>query len=207
MASTDKPAVVSESAPKSEAGPPEAEAVAAPTKFAFNYSLVDVALRILLFAAALSSVVVMVTSKQTEVVPVPGLPGVMLPFQAKFNHSPALIYFVAALSVTGLYSIITTLASLSVVLKPVYSKAFLLAFAFLDVVFVGIVASATGAAGGVAYIGLKGNSHVRWNKICNVYDKFCRYNASSIALALFAAVLLVLLSMMSTFTLYKKIRD
>ncbi|KAE8725112.1 hypothetical protein F3Y22_tig00009009pilonHSYRG00065 [Hibiscus syriacus] len=45
---------------------PEAEVVAAPTKFTFNYSLVDVALRILLFAAALSSVVVIVTNKQTD---------------------------------------------------------------------------------------------------------------------------------------------
>ncbi|GMI64111.1 CASP-like protein 1D2 [Hibiscus trionum] len=208
MASTDKTAVVLESAPKSEAAPPEPEAAAvAPAKFRFNYSLVDVAIRILVFAATLTSVVVMVTSDQTEVVTVPGLPGVSLPLQAKFNHSPALIYFVAALSVTGFYSIITTLASLSVVLKPIYSKSFLLVFAFLDVVFVGIVASATGAAGGVAYIGLKGNSHVGWTKICNVYDKFCRYNASSLALALFAAILLVLLSMMSTLALYKKIRD
>ena len=74
-------------------------------------------------------------------------------------------------------------------------------------VFVGIVASATGAAGGVAYIGLKGNSHVGWIKICGVYDKFCRHIGSSVALSLFAAILLVLLSMMSTFTLYKKIRD
>ncbi|KAE8704171.1 hypothetical protein F3Y22_tig00110458pilonHSYRG00111 [Hibiscus syriacus] len=47
---------------------PEAEVAAAPTQFTFNYSIVDVAIRILLFAAALSYVVVMVTSKQTEVV-------------------------------------------------------------------------------------------------------------------------------------------
>ncbi|MBA0764864.1 hypothetical protein Gotri_014148, partial [Gossypium trilobum] len=116
-------------------------------------------------------------------------------------------YFIAALSVTGFYSIITTLASLSIVLNPTYSKTFLLFFAFFDVVFVGIVASATGAAGAVGYIGLKGNTHVGWTKICNVYDKFCRYTASSLALSLFAAILLVLLSMISTFTLYKKIRD
>ncbi|KAK8548707.1 hypothetical protein V6N13_054514 [Hibiscus sabdariffa] len=208
MASTDKTAVDPETEPKSDAAPPDAEAaVAATAKFPFDCSVVDVALRILVFAATLSSVVVMVTSDQTEVVPVPGSPQVSLPLQAKFNQSPALIYFVAALSVTGFYSIITTLASLAVLLKPVYSKSFLLVFAFLDVVFVGIVASATGAAGGVFYIGLKGNNHAGWTKICNVYDKFCRYNASSLALALFAAILLVLLSMMSTFTLYKKIRD
>ncbi|KAK8623854.1 hypothetical protein V6N13_065216 [Hibiscus sabdariffa] len=203
MATTDKTAVDSELPPKSEAAPP----VATTTKCPFNYSLVDVALRVLVFAATLASVVVMVTSKQTELVSVPGFPGFRLPLQAKFNQSPALVYFVTALSVTGLYSIITTLASVSVVLKPVYSKSFLLVFASLDVVFVGIVASATGAAGAVGYIGLKGNKHAGWTKICDVYDKFCRHTASSLALSLFAAILLVLLSMMSTFTLYKKIRD
>ncbi|KAE8677623.1 Serine/threonine-protein kinase CDG1 [Hibiscus syriacus] len=91
FASADKPAVVSDSAPKSEAAPAEAAADTAPAKFTFDYSVVDVALRIIVFAAALSSVEVMVTSKQTEVVPVPGLPGVRLPLQAKFNHSPALV--------------------------------------------------------------------------------------------------------------------
>ncbi|XVF28406.1 hypothetical protein REPUB_Repub15cG0026800 [Reevesia pubescens] len=195
MASTDKPT-------EFEAAPPVAA-----SKCPFNYSVVDVALRVLLFAASLSSVVVMVTSKQTELVPVPGLPNVRLPLPAKFNHSPAFIYFIAALSVTGFYSIITTLASVSLILKPTYTKSFLLVFAFLDALFVGIVASATGAAGSVAYIGLKGNSHVGWNKICGVYDKFCRHIGSSVALSLFAAILLVLLTMMSTFSLYKKIRD
>ncbi|XWS39068.1 hypothetical protein CRYUN_Cryun18bG0018400 [Craigia yunnanensis] len=205
MASTDKPEAETT---KPVASPPKPEAPAAAAKCPFNYSVVDVALRVLLLAATVSSVVVMVTSKQTKLVPVPGLPTIArVPVPAKFNHSPAFIYFIAALSATGLYSIITILASVLLVLKPIYSKSFLLVFAFLDVVFVGIVASATGAAGGVAYIGLKGNSHVGWTKICNVYGKFCRHIGSSVALALFAAIVLVLLSMMSTFTLYKKIRD
>ncbi|MBA0856195.1 hypothetical protein Goshw_024530 [Gossypium schwendimanii] len=204
MASTDKTAVPL-SSPKSEAAPPSA--VAAAAKSPFNYSLVDVILRVLLFAATLTSVVVMATSKETELVPVPGFPLIRIQLQAKFNDSPALVYFIAALSVTGFYSIISALASLSIVLNPTYSKTFLLFFAFFDVVFVGIVGSATGAAGAVSYIGLKGNTHVGWTKICNVYDKFCRYTAGSLALSLFAAILLVLLSMISTFTLYKKIRD
>ncbi|GMI95856.1 CASP-like protein 1D1 [Hibiscus trionum] len=192
MASTDKPTTVS--TPASEAAPPAAA----------KYSALDVGLRVLLFAASVSAAVVMGTAKQTEMVPVPGFPPtIRVPFTAKFNHSPAFIYFIAALSLTGLYSIITTLASISVSRK---TKTILLALALLDVVFVGIVASATGAAGGVAYIGLRGNNHVRWNKICNVYDKFCRHIGSAVALSLFAAVLLVFLSMISTFTLYKKIR-
>jgi hypothetical protein len=42
----------------------------------------------LLFAASVTAVVVMVTAKQTEIVPVPGLP-ISVPLEAKFSDSPA----------------------------------------------------------------------------------------------------------------------
>ena len=72
-------------------------------------------------------------------------------------------------------------------------------------IILGIVASATGAAGGVAYIGLEGNSHVGWMKVCNVYDKFCRHLGASIAVSIFASVVLVLLVVLSAYSLSKKI--
>lgn len=78
MASTDKPdreSIKSEEAP---AAPPRRS----------NYSSVHVALRVLLFAASVTAVVVMVTAKQTEIVPVPGLP-ISVPLEAKFSDSPA----------------------------------------------------------------------------------------------------------------------
>lgn len=49
----------------------------------------QVGLRGLLLAATITSVVVMVTSKQTELVPVPTMPTLSVPISAKFNHSPA----------------------------------------------------------------------------------------------------------------------
>ncbi|GKU85539.1 hypothetical protein SLEP1_g205 [Rubroshorea leprosula] len=206
MASIDKPdPEVPTKLVASEGAPPLPPPPAPPCKV--DYFAVDVALRVWLFAAAVTSVVVMVTSEETEVVPVPGVPNHILPLPAKFNHSPAFIYFVAALSVAGLYSIITALASISVLLKPDFSKTFLLHFAFLDLLMLGVVASAVGAAGAVGYIGLKGNSHVGWSKECSVYKKFCTHVGSSIAVALFAAVLLVLLSMLSISSLHRRIRD
>ncbi|XP_058000984.1 CASP-like protein 1D1 isoform X2 [Hevea brasiliensis] len=192
---TDKPDP--EAATKSEVPHPPPKGI--------DYFAVDVGLRVLLFAATLTAVVVMSTAKQTEPVFVPGAP-VRVPIAAKFNHSPAFIYFVAALSVACLYSIITALASLGVIAKPIYATKFLLHYAFWDVLILGIVAAATGAAGGVAYIGLKGNSHTRWTKVCNVYDEFCRHVGSSIAIALFASVLLVLLIMLSVFSLHSRIQ-
>ncbi|KAK1591527.1 hypothetical protein Q3G72_009106 [Acer saccharum] len=189
MASSTDP----EFAAKATTLPPKSDV---PPSWWSNCSLVDVALRVLLFSATLVAIIVMVTSEQSE-----------FERPAKFNHSPAFIYFVAALAVVCFYSIITILVSILVIFKPTFHKKFLLHFAFWDVLMLGLVASATGAAAAVAYIGLKGNSHVQWGKVCSTYDKFCRHVASSTALALFAAVVLVFLSMLSTHSLYKRIRD
>ncbi|KAJ6351805.1 hypothetical protein OIU78_007654 [Salix suchowensis] len=92
-----------------------------------NYSSVDVALRGLLFAASVTAVVVMVTAKQTEIVPVPGLP-IKVPLEAKFSDSPAFVYFISALSVAGLYGILTALASISIISKPAHATRCLLQF-------------------------------------------------------------------------------
>lgn len=153
-----------------------------------------------------------------------------------------------ALSVAGLYSIITTLASISVIHKPQYSTKLLLHFAFWDVVklstlfiatnnfnpmksfrlflvpvleenmikadirvvfmtqlILGILASATGTAGGIAYVGLKGNDHVQWNKVCNHFDKFCRHIGAALAVSLFASFLLIFLIWLNVNSLHKKI--
>ena len=51
------------------------------------HGLLDVLLRVLLFATALVSIIVMVISKQTKQIPV--APGITVTREAKFNHSPA----------------------------------------------------------------------------------------------------------------------
>ncbi|CAM8995053.1 unnamed protein product [Rhodiola kirilowii] len=168
----------------------------------------DTILRVLLIGVTVASVAVMVTSKQTKRLPVtlPVVGTVLVPVDAKFTHSPAFIYLVVAMSVTCLYSIITSIASCITSCKPSCTSATLLAFAYFDVLALGIVASATGAAGGVAYIGLKGNEHVRWNKICSTYDSFCHHVGGAIALSLAAAVILSILCHLSIFALYSKLR-
>ncbi|KAJ7955046.1 CASP-like protein [Quillaja saponaria] len=169
-----------------------------------DLSNIDVVLRSLLFAASVVAIVVIVTSNQTELVPNPFTRRLEYR-KAEFNHSPAFIYFVVAFSVAGLYSIITTLASISVILKPNYRLKFTLHFLFWDALILGVVASATGAAGAVAYVGLKGNNHVGWVKVCNRYDKYCRHLAGSLAVALFASIVVVLLIWLSSINLHRRI--
>lgn len=194
-------------APPVEAPVAEPAKVAPPptTRPTDYFAVADVVLRLLVFASALVSVVVMSTSKQTEIVPSPA-PPYQAPRSAKFIHSPALIYFVAALSVAGFFSIITTLGSLYSLTKPAGCSAKIIShFIIIDVLLLGIVASATGAAASVAYIGLKGNTHVGWGKVCSLYGKFCRYLGASIGVSLFTTVMLVLLVLLSVYSLSKKI--
>ncbi|KAK9077729.1 hypothetical protein SSX86_006066 [Deinandra increscens subsp. villosa] len=162
--------------------------------------VVDVCLRFLLFATALAAVIIMVTSKQTKLIPV--APGYSIPFVAKFNQSPAFIYFVAALSVACVYSVISGVLSALVLMKPGGNSA-TVRFQFvilLDALLLGIVTAATGAAGGVGYIGYKGNSHSQWHKICDNFGSYCSY-----FLSLISSITLLLLVWLSVYVLSKKI--
>ncbi|KAK6930113.1 Casparian strip membrane protein domain [Dillenia turbinata] len=175
-----------------------------PPKSVAERFLYDIILRVWLFASTLVSVLVMVTSKQTGLILVPPLQ-IPQPVDAKFTHSPALVYFVAALSVACLYSIISALASFLAMSSPRHHTKTFLHFIFMDTLILAIVVAAAGSAGGVAYIGLKGNSHTGWAKICNVYDTFCEHIAGSLGLSLLAAILLIFLIMLSSHSLYSLI--
>ncbi|KAL1543130.1 CASP-like protein 1 [Salvia divinorum] len=170
-----------------------------------SYAVADVVLRFLVFASGLAAVLVMVTSKETQVVAQIPIPPFLVRRAAKFNHSPAFVFFVAALSVAGFYGLITTLISLFALSKPGSHTRLVSHFIIFDVLLLGITAAATGAAGAVAYIGLKGNKHVQWNKICHVYGDFCKHVGGSVAVSLFGSVMLALLILLSVRSLSKKI--
>ncbi|KAL6877625.1 hypothetical protein ACP4OV_012840 [Aristida adscensionis] len=172
-----------------------------------NLACAGVVLRALLFAVTLSALVVLATAKQTVLVPVALAPRLLLaPLAAKFNHSPALIYLLVALCVTCLYSLLTAVGSLRLVSGSACTAKTLFLLVLLDVFYAAVMASATGSAGGVAWIGLKGNSHTRWNKICNLYGKFCRHIGASALLSLVASILLVLLAVLNAYSLYRRSR-
>ncbi|XP_051125666.1 CASP-like protein 1 [Andrographis paniculata] len=165
----------------------------------------EVVLRFLVFASSLVAVLVMVTGNQTEVVARIPIPPFTVSRTAKFKHSPAFIYFVAAHSVAGFFGIVSTLLSFYGLKKPAFSQKASSHFVIIDVLLLGIVASATGAGSAVAYVGLKGNSHVQWGKICGLYDSFCRHIGASMAVSLFGSVVLTLLVLLSLYSLSKKI--
>ncbi|CAL8991523.1 unnamed protein product [Prunus brigantina] len=117
----------------------------------------------------------------------------------KFTQSPAFIYYVA-----GVYATITTFTSFLVILAPA-SSAILVLFAPFDVLILGIIASATGTAGSVAYILLRGNDDFSWSDFCYAYSSFCRHLGVSFGVSIFTSILLILLLWTSIITLYKRI--
>jgi len=72
-------------------------------------------------------------------------------------------------------------------------------------VMLGILASATGTAGSVAYLGLKGNNHTGWHKICHIYDKFCRHIGASVAVGLFGSIVTLLLIWISAHSIHSRV--
>ncbi|KAG0482412.1 hypothetical protein HPP92_010496 [Vanilla planifolia] len=163
----------------------------------------DLALRALLFATTIASVAVMVSSKQTKALILsPAFPPLAL--VAKFNYSSAFIYFVAAISVSCFYSLVTTAASALSVLRTHRGTKTLFHLLVLDAVILGVVASALGAGAAVGYLGEKGNSHVGWNKVCNLFDVFCRHIGASVFLSLVAAIILIFLVLISAYSLYRR---
>lgn len=63
----------------------------------------------------------------------------------------------------------------------------------LDKFTVALLFSGNGAAAAVGVLGYKGNSHVNWNKVCNVFDKFCGQMAASIGVSLLGSLAFLLL--------------
>nr|GEU36514.1 CASP-like protein 1 [Tanacetum cinerariifolium] len=80
-----------------------------------NHGVVDATLRAVLFATTNVAVIAMVTSKETNMIPIS--PTMKVPLDASFNRSPAYIYYVSAITVACLYSIITCMSSVLALMK------------------------------------------------------------------------------------------
>ncbi|KAL2922800.1 CASP-like protein 1E1, partial [Bienertia sinuspersici] len=73
----------------------------------------------------------------------------------------------------------------------------------IDLIMVALLFSSIGAGGAVGMIGAEGNSHLRWNKVCNVYGKFCHKVTTSLGLSLLGAIVFLLLVFLSAIKLHK----
>ncbi|MFS8030476.1 putative casparian strip membrane protein [Helianthus anomalus] len=166
----------------------------------------DMAVRVLALVLTLAAAVVVGVNKQSTTVPitiVASLPPVYLPVTAKWLHMSAFVYFVIAnviaCSYTAISLILTSLAT-----KGGIKKVSIMV-TILDLMVVALLFSAIGASGAVGLIGYRGNSHVRWEKVCNTFDKFCHQVMAAMALSFVACLAYLLLVVLAIFNVYKKV--
>lgn len=74
-----------------------------------------------------------------------------------------------------------------------------------DIIMVALLFSSAGAATAVGMLGREGNSHVQWNKVCNVFGGFCDRVAASVVLSLLGALVFVVLASVAVLRLRKRI--
>ncbi|XWS08642.1 hypothetical protein CRYUN_Cryun40dG0019200 [Craigia yunnanensis] len=164
----------------------------------------DLVLRVLALLLTFAAAIVLGVGKQTKIVSIqiiPTLPPVDLAAQAKWHYLSAFVYVMVSNIIACSYAVISTLVLLGTRNRKMGLAQIIIV---LDVVIVGLLFSANGAALAVGVVGYKGNSHLRWNKVCNVFDKFCDQIAISIVLSLLGSLAFIALVALAVFTIHKR---
>ncbi|CAI9118728.1 OLC1v1020332C1 [Oldenlandia corymbosa var. corymbosa] len=164
----------------------------------------DLMLRFLAFATTLVAAIVLGTDKQTKLVSmqvVPTLPPLSIPVTAKWHYLSAFVYFVVANAIACAYA---ALSLLLVLASRGKKKGLTMLIITMDLLMVALLFSSGGAALAVGLIGYQGNSHVQWNKVCNVFGKFCHQVAGAIVVSLLGSAVFLLLVLLATLNLHKK---
>lgn len=162
-----------------------------------KWEVVDLVLRLIAIAATLVAAVVMGRNKQTVQTPLGLIP-------AKYYYSPSNVFFVVANAIACVYSVLVitnTLANIFTSRSPAFSK---LLRAFFDLIMVGLLSGALGAATAIGVVARKGNSHAFWNEICSLYGRFCDEGTTAIASSFVAALAFTSLSAFSIYSLYQR---
>ncbi|KFK31650.1 hypothetical protein AALP_AA6G140800 [Arabis alpina] len=149
-------------------------------------------LRLLAFSATLSAAIVMALNKETKtfVVGNIGNTPIKATFTAKFQHTPAFVFFVIANVMVSFHNLL--MIGLQLFGGKKESTAFrLLSVAILDMLNVTLISAAANAAAFMAELGKSGNKHARWGKICDRFATYCDHGAGAL-LAAFAGVILML---------------
>ncbi|XP_027933425.1 CASP-like protein 1E1 isoform X2 [Vigna unguiculata] len=136
----------------------------------------DLFLRLFAILLTLVASVVIGADKQTAIVPI------------KFVESMPPLYFVGANAMACAYAALSLLLRLGNRRKGMETV-----ITVFDTLMVALLFSSNGAAIAVGLLGLQGNSHVHWNKVCNIFGKFCDQVAASLFISLLGSITFLLL--------------
>ncbi|KAK9068821.1 hypothetical protein SSX86_012937 [Deinandra increscens subsp. villosa] len=162
--------------------------------------IVVISLRVLALFATAAATVVMALNKETHTFAVAtiGNTPVKIAISAKFQHTPANVMFVVANGVATLHSLL--MLSLYFI-SPKYDFKGLrfIVVTALDMVTIAVL---SGAATAVAFMGelaRNGNSHARWNKVCNNFETYCDRGSHAMLSSYIGILFLMLVNMLNIF--------
>ncbi|KAI3455881.1 hypothetical protein Pfo_012544 [Paulownia fortunei] len=160
--------------------------------------LVIVLLRLLAFLSTLSATLVMALNKQTKTIVVAtiGTVPIQATLTAKFQHTPAFVFFVIANGNASLHNLLMLVVSF---MGPKFNFKGLahLAIPVLDLMNVAIVSGGASAAAFMGQLGRDGNSHARWNKICDKFDSFCDHGGGAMIASFVGLMLMIIICSVS----------
>ncbi|KAF9620394.1 hypothetical protein IFM89_011767 [Coptis chinensis] len=80
----------------------------------------------------------------------------------------------------------------------------LLTTTLLDMGTIALLSTASGAAASISELGKNGNTHARWNKICDRFGTYCDHGGGALIAAFLGIVFLMALNVLSIIALHKK---
>ncbi|XAR65577.1 hypothetical protein NMG60_11009741 [Bertholletia excelsa] len=155
-------------------------------------------LRVVAFMATAAATITMAANKQTKsfVVATIGTTPVKITITAKFQHTPAFVFFVVANGMGSLHNLLMLVVELGGH-KFDFKGLRLLLIPILDMMTVSLVSGGASAAAFMGELGRNGNSHARWDKICDKFDSFCDHGGGAILASFAGVLLLIILTAMS----------
>ncbi|KAJ0035192.1 hypothetical protein Pint_25047 [Pistacia integerrima] len=151
-------------------------------------------LRFSAFLFTLVSVILIGLNKQSKLIPIKILanfPPVDVLVTAKWKYQSAFVYHMVATLIACSYAAVSLFVLIAN--KGGGKRGLASIIVILDLVMVALLFSSSSAAGAIGVLGYTGNSHVQWQKVCNVFGKFCEQAAAAVGLSLFGGLALLLL--------------
>ncbi|KAH6782281.1 hypothetical protein C2S51_007574 [Perilla frutescens var. frutescens] len=202
MATTAAVEMASEGGEKPEVGRDQAPVAS------LKVDLIMVLLRALAFLSTLTATLIMVLNKQRKTFSVAtiGTVPLQVTLTAKFQHTPAFVFFVIANGNATLHNLLMLVLGFA---RSKFSFKGLtpLAIPLLDLMNVAIVSGGASAAVFMGQLGRDGNSHARWNKICDRFGSFCNRGGAAMIVSLVGLLLMTIICSISIIRLRKSLHQ
>ncbi|XP_068658113.1 casparian strip membrane protein 3-like [Aristolochia californica] len=160
-------------------------------------AIFDFILRLAAIAATLAAATAMGTSDET-------LPFFtqFLQFQASYDDLPAFTFFVVGNAIASGYLVLSLPFSIVGIVRPtIVGVRFLLLI--LDTVMIALTTASAASAAAIVYLAHNGNPSANWIAICQQFNDFCQRISGAVVASFIAAVIFMVLVVMSAMMLRK----